>query len=277
MLTSEAMKMVFFLLLGAVAQANGNDDWSRLWVPRPEAVRRGEAADFDGMTYATYISRHFKVLYPTSRSQREADRRLALHSAARLDNLYDFLAERTGVKPATPIRAVLVEGQYGRSRAYPEENAISTGEEGAFPFVLGSFFHELVHLFNFAVPGAEQDFWSGELYAQYHDDRILSLGLEHRERTRQMLGKNAGGFDWGWIKRLDQDFARIPEKEREHLMAGGISVFYYLEDEFGPEKLRCFWRAHLDPAQRRDEELWARCFGLSEAKLKSGWRRYYGL
>lgn len=273
------MYPALFLVLTAVGPASAAEDsaWNRLWTPRIEAVRRGEEVSYGGKPYATYHSRNFTVLYPPRSALREADRRLALHVAARLDNLYEFLAERTGIKPATPIRAVIVEGQYGRSRAYPEENAMSTGEEGGFPFVLGSFFHELVHLFNFALPAAEQDFWSGELFAQYHDDRLLSLGTEHRRRARGMLGKNAAGFDWEWIRRLDQDSARVPEREREQIMAGGVLVYYYLEDEFGPEKLKCFWRAHLDPSQRRDEALWTRCFGLSQEKLKSGWRRYYGL
>lgn len=250
--------------------------WRALWLPDAESVRFSAPAELDGTSYATLSTRHFKLHYPARRVN-EHDRRLPLHVAARLDGLYDFLADRTGARPAAPIEAVLIGGQYGRARTEPERNRIETGEEGELPFVLGSLFHELVHLFNFAKPGASQDFWSGELFAQYHADRLQSLGLEHRERYRRLLRSPGGRLDWSWIRLLDEHFGELPERERQQLLELGLSVYYFLEDELGTEKTLCFQRARLDPARRSDQALWKDCFGRSATELQAGWRKYYGL
>lgn len=253
------------------------EPWTTLWTPRTESVKPGSEQVFEEKPYATYATRHFVLYYPATRAARETDRMSPLHTAARLDGLFDFLASRLGTQPKTPVRAILISGEYGHSRALPDENAIRTGEKAEFPFMLGSLFHELVHLFNFSVPGGKQDFWSGELYAQYHADRLLSLGLEHKARYRKMLSLNPKGFDWAWIRQLDEGFHRLPESEREKLMEVGISVHYFLEDEFGAEKSACFWKAHLDDARRQERGLWESCFGKSERELRKAWLRYYGL
>lgn len=268
--------MVALLVLFLGSAAGEPDAWRALWTPRTE-LRAEAPAEFQGSTYAVYATKHFRVHYPLPSAGREPDRQLALHAAARLDGLYEFLARRLALKPATPIRAVLVEGQYGKSKAYPEENAVATGAAGDLVFVLGSFFHELVHLFNFSVPGADQDFWSGELYAQYHDDRLSTLGLEHKARYKKMLAKSPQGFDWTWIGQLDAGYHRLPESERQKLMELGVSVHWFLEDEFGPEKAACFWRARLDREKRASPDPWLACFGQEEPSLRRRWLAYYGL
>ncbi|MBI5245030.1 MAG: hypothetical protein HY922_15310 [Elusimicrobia bacterium] len=259
----------------SAAELQPKDPWAALWLPDASAVKFSTRAEFDGTEYETLSTKRFILHYPV-RLSGEADRRAPLHAAARLDGLYEFLAERMGVRPQTSVTAVLIEGQAGHSKVIPEKNAVVTGERADPASMLGSFFHELVHLFNFAIPGASQDFWSGELFAQYHADRLLSLGLEHRARYRRLLASDPKKLDWSWIRMLDEHFAELPERERQQLMELGISVYYYLEDGFGAEKTLCFWRAHLDPAQRDDPKLWERCFGMPYGKLHSGWRRYYG-
>lgn len=260
--------------MAAALPALAVEPWQGLWLPDTSGLKPGAERVFDGKSYATFETRRFLVHYPAAGDERERDRRLALQVASRLDRLYDFLAERLGTKPAAPIHAVLIEGQYGKSLTRPEENAVLTGDRADQSFVLGSFFHELVHLFNFSVEGGKQDFWSGELFAQYHADRLMSLGVEHRERYRRMLAGNPKGFNWDWIENLDREFNRMPEAERQKLMELGVSIHYFLEDEFGAGKSVCFWKARL-LAQPGDP--WKRCFDRSRKQLQKGWLEYYGL
>lgn len=269
--------IAFALALALPAGAFAADDpWAKLWLPDAGAVKPSGRAEFDGTEYETFTTRHFTLCYP-ARLSGEMDRRRPLHLAARLDGLYEFLAGRLDAKPRTPIKAVLIAGQSGHSKVIPEKDAVMTGAEADIVSALGSFFHELVHLFNFSIPGASQDFWSGELFAQYHADRLTSLGLEHRRRYKRLFASDPKKLRWSWVKMLDQHFHETPERERQQIMELGISVFYFLEDRFGPEKTLCFWRAHLDPAQKDDPKLWERCFGSSYADLHAGWRRYYGV
>lgn len=261
--------MLAALLLAILAApAYSADPWAGLWTPEPSAVHRGEGHELS--------TRRFRLRYP-EQWRTEHDRRLALHVAARLDGLYDFLALRYSSAPAEPVNAALVAGERGRSRTEPEGNLIRTGAQVDLHFALGSLFHELVHLFNFAQPGAAQDFWSGELFAQYHADRLETLGLEHRERYRGLSRADPKKLDWTWIAMLDERFAQMPEREREQLMDLGVSVYYFLEDSFGQGPTLCFQRAHLDPSRRKDPGVWKACFGKTYKELHAGWRRYYRL
>ncbi len=256
------------LLALLAAPASAADAWSPLWTPEPAAVRRSGPAELS--------TRRFRLRYPAD-WKNEHDRRLALHVAARLDGLFDLLSVRYSSAPAEPVVAVLVAGERGHSRTEPEENLIRTGAQGDLHAVLGSLFHELVHLFNFAQPGASQDFWSGELFAQYHADRLETLGLEHRDRYARLSRSDPKKLDWNWVSMLDERFAQLPDREREQLMDLGLSVYWYLEDAFGTAPTLCFQRAHLDPARRKDPKLWESCFGKSYKQLHAGWRKYYRL
>lgn len=269
------MRAILALALAAASVAPcAAEPWRDLWLPRTERLKAGPERARDGTAFAAYESERFVFLYPLSRSGNEHDRQAFLQTAARLDNLFDFLSARLGVAPKTPVTAVVLEGQYGGSRTVPEENLIETGERAGFPFMLGSLFHELVHLFNFSVPGAAQDFWSGELFAQYHADRVLSLGLEHRARYRRMLSSNPKGFEWKWIEQLDRDYAKLPEAERQKLLEIGVSIHWFLEDRHGPEKTACFWKSRLTD---KSKDAWQACFGKSRKELRKDWLAYYGL
>lgn len=265
--------LAVLLLALSAADASAAGTWSELWTPRTAGLKPGLERLHDGAPYASFETEHFVLLYPASRARAEADRRAALQTAARLDGLFEFLAARLGTRPKTPITAVLLEERYGGSRTVPEENLILAGEQGGFPLVLGSLFHELVHLFNFSVPDGRQDFWSGELFAQYHADRLLSLGVEHKARYRRMLASNPKGFEWRWIEQLDREYAKLPEAERQKLMELGVSIHWFLEDGHGPEKTACFWKARLTG---RPEDAWKGCFGLSRKELRKAWLAYYG-
>lgn len=214
--------------------------WSALWEPKP--VRR------------------FQLDLPAQAHERRKLRQLE----SRLDNLYEFLESRFGDAPKTPIRVVIHDEA---SRVDPDAGAIYL-RRGELHAMLGSALHELVHLFNFAVPGAKQDFWSGELLAQYHAERLETLGLEHKKRYGALF--KDGKADWRWVEQLDENYSALSEKERENLLSLGVSIYWYLEDEHGVEKLACFRRERL--AGRGG---WESCYG--KADLRGGWKKYYGL
>ncbi|MBI5202908.1 MAG: hypothetical protein HY925_15050 [Elusimicrobia bacterium] len=230
----------------------GADAWSPLWEPAS-------------------ASRRFAITRPEEKA------RLASDVAARLDGLFDLLARRYSSAPAVPVNVVLVAGERGRSRTEPEKNLIRTGAEGELRSVLPSLFHELVHLFNFAQPGATQDFWSGELWAQYHAERLETLGLKHKARYGRLSRSDPKKLDWSWVSMLDENFARMPERERQQLMELGVSVYWYLEAAYGTAPTLCFQRAHLDAGRRKDPGVWEACFGVPYKKLHAGWRKYYRL
>ncbi len=241
--------------------------WGRLWLPTP-AFPLGER-NFDGAAYSALATRHF-ILYFRS----DPDR--AVQIASRLDNLYEHLRTLGGRPPRTPIHAVLAEGRYGRSRTFPEKNAILTGAQGELHFILGSFFHELVHLFNFAVSGAEQDFWSGELFAQFHADRTSTLGRDFRERFRVRLSSRTDLLDLDRISALASDYDKVPEPERQFLMEAGVSVYYFLEERFGLDAVYRFRTGHLVKSRHGDPETWVEAFGKGKSFIQREWRAYYG-
>ena len=160
---------VLAALLCALPAANAADDWGRLWrknsaaLPTPVTATADDLGDFgrgiEGRAWLMVHTRHHRIHYQAS-----LDRGKLAEIYARIDNLYDFLSERSPMKAKTPLAVYLIPEELGLSRCSRDARAMRTGAQGDTDFILSSLLHEETHLFNFAWLGErQQNWWCGEL------------------------------------------------------------------------------------------------------------------
>jgi hypothetical protein len=260
---------------GGIARGDpGDNDWDRLWqlpMPQPTTVEVNELGelgkDLEHKKWQMIATRYHQIHFQPSTSKRKL-----AEIFARIDNLYDFLAERSPEKPPTPVKVFLVPGETGHSRCCRITTAMRTGDAGDAFFMLASLLHEETHLFNFAfLDKVPQGWWAGEFTCQYFQQRALWLGWA-KDVRKEIKARMPGGPGC--------HLAEIGARGRQAFNEA-ISVLFFLEEQVGREKSIALRKALLVESQKTDgkslsNSVFQEIFGKPIEQLEAEWRRFYG-
>jgi hypothetical protein len=264
---------------GALALSGGtaSDEWHRLWqkngeaFPSPKAVQVGSLGDLgrelENREWLMVQSKYHHLYYQSS-----TDANLVVEVYQLIDNLYEFLSQRSPATVKPPVLAFLVPGERGRSRCCFRANAMRTGANADIAFILSSLLHEETHLFNHAFLGDKsQGWWTGEFTCTYFQERarLAAEGSDIKTAFRSRLPN-------GPIGRLDE-----LESYGRRASDTAFTVLFFLEESYGRARFNQFRRQCLVSSQATNggplpKSVFTQVFGTESQKLDQEWRAFFG-
>lgn len=275
--SAQVILISFFFFVGVVwsgSESSSSDDWDSIFslpMPEPRLVDVGELGGLGEelenrkwlMVGTGYHQIHF---------QQSADRQKVAEIYSRIDNVYRFLAERSPAGLQIPIKVFLVPDEYAKSRCDRESNAMRTGDRADAQVMLTSLLHEETHLFNYAfLDKVPQGWWAGEYSCQYFQQRALWNGLG-KEVKREIVTLLPDGPGCGL-----REISSLGKKAFNE----AISVFYFLEERYGREKMIKLRKLLLEESLKTkgtslSNSVFEQVYGKSIEILDKEWQRFYG-
>lgn len=268
--------LVLLALISTVALAQP-DEWHRLWTPNgaelPTPVKvsvRGIGdlgPELESTEWLMVPTKYHQIHYQAS-----VDPKTLAEVFQLIDNVYDFLTQRSPANAKRPIRVFLVPGERGRSRSSPQAVAMRTGADADAVFIVSSLMHEETHLFNFALlGGSAQGWWTGEFTCQYHQERAR-LTNQSADVKRELARRLPNG-PVGSLSSLDS--------LAQASFDSAISAMYFLEETYGSARMIEFRRQSLFSSKATNGRalpalLFRQVFGKDADVLDREWRQFYG-
>ncbi|MGE5561443.1 MAG: M28 family peptidase [Chloroflexota bacterium] len=241
----------------------------------------GASAGDDG--WLTFSTPHYTVKY------REG-MKVSGDPADQAEQIYNLLAARLGSEPELPLTLVLTSGRAAQESAvfavYPNAARPITDAWVHYPSrtmvidtagrdrtqLAQAIAHEGAHLFAAAaMRRITQTPWVREYLATYLERRVAGAhfgltGWDSKEGYTALLGQ---------IK--VQPWAGIAAEASADADAAveAASVFFYLEQQYGEEKLTDYWQRLL--AEGDPEKAFKAVYRKTSFQLEQEWRTYYGL
>jgi len=253
------------------------DEWHRLWasngaaLPKPVTIRVTALGDLgselESAEWLMVPSKSHEIYY-----QRSTDTGTITEVFHVIDNVYEFLAQRTPAKPRLPVRVFLVPGERGRSRSSRQVVAMRTGADADAAFIVSSLMHEETHLFNFAFLGeSAQNWWAGEFSCIYHQERarLAKEGVEIKNDLARRLPNGPVGA----LSSL--------EGPSQPAFDAAISALYFLEQTYGTARMIEFRRQCLISSKATNgrpvpASVFRDVFGKDVGDLDADWRAFFG-
>jgi hypothetical protein len=253
------------------------DEWHRLWnpngavLPEPVKVRLHALGDLgpelESAEWLMVSTKHHQVYY-----QNTIDMRMLNEVYQVIDNLYDFLSQRSPANAKQPVRVFLVPGERGRSRVSPQAVAMRTGADADAAFIVGSLLHEETHLFNLTFLGERgQNWWAGEFSCIYYQERarLTKQGADLKHELARSLPNGPSGL----LSSL--------EGPTQPTFDAAVSALYFLEETYGAARMIEFRRESLMASKTTNgralpASVFPQVFGKDAAVLDREWRAFFG-
>lgn len=241
----------------------------------------GAVADADG--WLTLSTPHYRIKFRQGLSVSD-------DPAAQAEQIYDLLAARLGSEPELPLTLILASDRASQQAAiravypgaappltdawvhYPSRTIVVNVAGRDRSSLAQAIAHEAAHLF---VAGAMRRVtetpWAREYLATYLERRVAGAqfglsGWDSADGYRALLG-HIKVQPWSVIAgaaAADADAA-----------VEAASVYFFLEQQYGAEKLTEFWQRLLregDP-----ERALRTVYGSTSYQLEQDWRKFYNL
>jgi hypothetical protein len=272
-----AIRSTALLALAYSVASAQPDEWHRLWnpngavLPEPVKVRVHALGDLgpelESAEWLMVPTKHHQVYY-----QNTIDMRMLNEVYQVIDNLYDFLSQRSPANAKQPVRVFLVPGERGRSRVSPQAVAMRTGADADAAFIVGSLLHEETHLFNLTFLGERgQNWWAGEFSCIYYQERarLTKQGADLKHELARSLPNGPSGL----LSSL--------EGPTQPTFDAAVSALYFLEETYGAARMIEFRRESLMASKTTNgralpASVFPQVFGKDAAVLDREWRAFFG-
>ncbi len=284
-------------MLAGAARASASD-WDGLLEIHPVKVTPGPLVLRRGFQWRRFDTRRFTLYY-----------RPAVHTehvrqvAERVDNIWRFLKERSGVEcrarivvfmPATrseydglmrPARSRWRSAQYPAAEDFAHLT-VTAVETHDFVDRLASIMYGATHLFRHTrSEQMGQDngpwcWWAGEFMARYFSMGLMRAFavLRPRQELYAMWLRDQVVPRWTALETMSVSEAY--PRRRGIKMRLVESILFFLEQRYGQEKMIRFWRAALDAKKERfpgSAAIFQYAFGKPLEELEKEWCDYYEL
>ena len=264
---------------GVLALPGGmaSNEWHRLWqkngapFPSPQTVQVGSlgelGSELEDREWLMVRSKYHHLYYQPS-----TDPKVVAEVYQLIDNLYEFLSQRSPATVKRPVLVFLVPGERGRSRCCFRTNAMRTGASVNTAFILSSLLHEETHLFNHAFLGDKsQGWWTGEFTCIYFQERarLTEEGSDIKAAFRSRLPNGP----IGQLAELDGYGERAFDE--------AFTALFFLEETYGRARFSQFRRQCLVSSQASNggplpKSVFAQVFGKESQELDQEWRAFFG-
>jgi phenylpropionate dioxygenase-like ring-hydroxylating dioxygenase large terminal subunit len=146
------------------------------------------------------------------------------------------------------------------------------GADGDTLFILTSLLHEETHIFNFSfLNDTPQGWWTGEFSCIYFQQRALWQGQQKQTKQQiQNLLPNGPGCNLAEIS-----------ARRKQAFDEALSVFYFIEEQYGREKFIELRKALLLESQKTNgrslsNSVFEQVLGENLRRLETQWLKFYG-